>query len=154
MANKPLRYRPDAVPTPLGWAHEMTGEQLTSHRNLEPAEGTKGYHPNNRKWMAEFNEGEVPPTEAAPANTAVPVITGTTALGDTLTATAGTWTGTPAPTFAYQWTRNGTNIAGATATTYVITAADQGTNIAVKVTGTNSAGNATATSADTAVPEA
>ena len=154
MANKPLRYRPDAVPTPLGWAHEKTGEQLTTHRKLEPAEGTEDYHPNNRKWMAEFNEGEVPPTEAAPANTAVPVITGTTALGDTLTATAGTWTGTPAPTFTRQWTRNGTNIAGATATTYVITAADQGTNIAVKVTGTNSAGNATATSANTAVPAA
>ena len=104
MANKPLPYRPAAVPTHLGWAHEKTGEQLTSHRNLEPAEGTEDYQPNNRKWMAAYNEG---PADVAPANTAVPVITGTTALGDTLTATAGTWTGTPEPTFAYQWTRGG-----------------------------------------------
>lgn len=151
MANKPLPYRPAAVPTHLGWAHEKTGEQLTSHRNLEPAEGTEDYQPNNRKWMAAYNEG---PADVAPANTAVPVITGTTALGDTLTATAGTWTGTPEPTFTRQWTRNGTNIAGATATTYVITAADQGTNVAVKVTATNTAGSATATSANTAVPAA
>ena len=64
MANKPLRYRPAAVPTPLGWAHEMTGEQLTSHRNLEPAEGTEDYQPNNRKWMAAYNEG---PADVAPA---------------------------------------------------------------------------------------
>ena len=151
MANKPLRYRPDAVPTPLGWAHEMTGEQLTSHRNLEPAEGTEGYQPNSRNWMAAYNEG---PVEAAPANTAVPVITGTTALGDTLTATAGTWTGTPEPTFTYQWTRGGADIAGANAATHVIVAGDQGTNIAVKVTATNTAGSATATSADTAIPAA
>ena len=83
MANKPLPYRPAAVPTHLGWAHEKTGEQLTSHRNLKPAEGTEGYQPNNRKWMAAYNEG---PADVAPANTAVPVITGTTALGDTLTS--------------------------------------------------------------------
>lgn len=147
MANKPLRYRPDAVPTPLGWAHEKTGEQLTSHRNLEPADGTEGYRPNNRKWMAEFNA-------VAPSNTAVPVITGTTALGDTLTATAGTWTGTPEPTFTYQWTRDGADIEGATGSTHVIAAGDQGTNVAVVVTATNIAGSASAQSADTAVPAA
>ena len=151
MANKPLPYRPAAVPTHLGWAHEKTGEQLTSHRNLEPAEGTEDYQPNNRKWMAAYNEG---PADVAPANTAVPVITGTTALGDTLTATAGTWTGTPEPTFVYQWTRGGADIAGATSATNVIVAEDQGTNIAVKVTATNTAGSATATSANTAVPAA
>ena len=148
MANKPLPYRPAAVPTPLGWAHEKTGEQLTTHRNLEPAEGTEDYQPNNRKWMAAYNEG---PADVAPVNTAVPVITGTTERG-ALTATAGTWTGTPEPTFTYQWTRGGADIAGADAATYVIDAEDQGTNIAVKVTATNTAGSATATSADTAVP--
>ena len=149
MANKPLRYRPDAVPTPLGWAHEKTGEQLTSHRNLEPAEGTEDYQPNNRKWTAAYNGDSA---EAAPMNAAAPEMYGRDRdLGDTLTATAGTWTGTPEPTFAYQWTRDGADIEGATAATHVIVAEDQGTNIAVKVTATNAAGSATATSENTAV---
>ena len=80
MANKPLPYRPAAVPTPLGWAHEKTGEQLTSHRNLEPAEGTEDYQPNNRKWMAAYGEATAP---AAPENTAVPTITGTATSANT-----------------------------------------------------------------------
>ena len=151
MANKPLPYRPAAVPTHLGWAHEKTGEQLTSHRNLEPAEGTEDYQPNNRKWMAAYNEG---PADVAPANTAVPAIIGMTALDDILIANVGVWTGTPEPTFTYQWTRDGADIEGATAATHDIVAEDQGTNIAVKVTATNAAGSATATSENTAVPAA
>ena len=39
----------------------------------------------------------------APSNTALPSISGTTSVGSTLTGSAGTWSGTPAPTFAYQW---------------------------------------------------
>ena len=40
-----------------------------------------------------------PPGEHRPC----PTISGTTAVGDTLTAANGTWSGYPAPTFAYQW---------------------------------------------------
>jgi hypothetical protein len=50
--------------------------------------------------------------------------------------------------------RAAADIEGATAATHVIVAEDQGTNIAVKVTATNAAGSATATSANTAVPAA
>lgn len=88
--------------------------------------------------------------DVAPANTAVPTITGTAQVGETLTATNGTWSGSPAPTYARQWKADGTNISGATATTYVPTEDDVGKTITVTVTATNAAGSASATSAATA----
>ena len=83
-----------------------------------------------------------------PANTVVPVISGTQVVGSTLTSTTGTWTGTPVPTFTYQWFRGATLIGGATSSTYVLVQADAGntSNITCQVTGTNAFGNATATS--------
>jgi lysophospholipase L1-like esterase len=87
-----------------------------------------------------------------PANTVLPVISGTTELGQTLTTTDGTWTGTPAPTFTYQWYRNGVAIVGATNNTYVLQSADLGTTITVVVTATNVAGSTPATSAGTSIP--
>lgn len=86
-------------------------------------------------------------TGSAPANTVAPSITGTTVQGSTLTAADGTWTGTPAPTLTRQWKRNGVNISGATATTYVLTASDVGATITVTVTATNTIGSVSATSA-------
>lgn len=62
-----------------------------------------------------------------------PTITGTTAVGSTLTAVAGTWT--TGTTLAYQWLRDGAAITGATASTYPLVAADQGKAISVRVTG-------------------
>jgi uncharacterized protein (TIGR02145 family) len=89
----------------------------------------------------------------APANTAIPTISGTATVGATLTATTGSWTGYPTPTYTYQWQRGTTAISGATNSTYVAQAADGGSTLRVVVTGTNSAGNATGTSANTsAVP--
>jgi hypothetical protein len=92
----------------------------------------------------------------APANTALPTISGTPAVGSTLTAAAGTWTGTPAPTFAYQWERcdsggaNCADIGGATGTTYLLAQADAGSTIRVRVIGTNAGGSTSAQSAPTA----
>jgi hypothetical protein len=86
----------------------------------------------------------------APLNTAVPTISGTVTIGSTLTTTNGTWTGTPTPTFAYQWQRATTNISGATSSTYVVQLADAGNTIRCVVTATNAAGSASANSANTA----
>lgn len=83
---------------------------------------------------------------SAPVNTALPTITGTAQVGETLTATTGTWTGSPAPEFAYTWEADGTAIEGATSDTYVIQADDLGKVITVTVTATNDAGSASATS--------
>jgi hypothetical protein len=83
---------------------------------------------------------------AAPNVTVVPAVTGTPETGSTLTCSTGTWSGSPNPTFAYQWTRNGSNIGGATASTYVLQVADEGQEIRCRVTATNSQGSNTADS--------
>jgi len=81
---------------------------------------------------------------------ATPTITGTARVGATLTANPGTWA--PAGVnLTYQWLRNGTAIAGATAPTYALVAADQGARISVRVTGTLGTATASSTSAQTAV---
>lgn len=81
-----------------------------------------------------------------PSNTIAPVISGDTALGSVLTSTTGTWIGTPAPTFAYQWKRGVTNITSATNSTYTLVVGDSAQNITCVVTATNTLGSANATS--------
>jgi sugar lactone lactonase YvrE len=92
-----------------------------------------------------------------PSNTAAPVLTGTAKDGQTLTASTGTWTGTPTISYTYQWQTCNTagegcsNISGATGSTYLLGHGDTGTTLRALVTATNSAGSATATSQATAV---
>lgn len=86
----------------------------------------------------------------APINTALPTISGTTQVGSTLSSTTGTWTGTPTPTYSYQWQRNGSNIGGATGSTYTLVPADDGKNVRCVVTATNSVGSVAANSNATA----
>lgn len=87
-----------------------------------------------------------------PVNTVAPVISGTTTLGSVLTTTNGTWTAKPAATFTYQWKRNGSNITGATNSTYTLVNDDGATNITCQVTATNDFGSASATSNTLAIP--
>jgi hypothetical protein len=91
----------------------------------------------------------IAPVNDAPVNTALPVITGTVAIGQILTAAPGSWNdaadGNPPPTaFAYQWLRatapvggTVTVIPGATASTYALVDADTGFHIGVRVTATD-----------------
>jgi hypothetical protein len=106
--------------------------------------------------LDDFGGGTVSVASSAPANTSPPTISGSTVQGQTLTASPGTWSGSPAPTFTFQWQRcdnagaNCQDIVGATGSTYVLAAGDVGSTIVVVVTGTNSAGSAAAPSAATA----
>jgi hypothetical protein len=92
----------------------------------------------------------------APDNTGRPAITGTAEEGQTLTSSEGAWSGSPT-SFAYQWQQcdsdgsNCANIAGATAQTYLVRAADIGFRLRVQVTATNDKGKGTALSAVTAI---
>ncbi len=101
--------------------------------------------------------GQQPPPPSAPNNTASPTISGTPAVGVTLTASTGTWSGTPPITFAYQWLRcdsagsSCVDIAGATGQPYTVTAGDTGARLRVRVTASNITGSATAQSLPTTV---
>lgn len=86
-----------------------------------------------------------------PLNTALPTITGTTTLGDTLTCVPGTWTNSPTG-YTYQWRREGADIAGETTTQHVIVAADQGMSLSCMEIATNAAGTNSATSLPTIIP--
>jgi hypothetical protein len=94
---------------------------------------------------------------AAPVNTALPSVSGSAVEAQTLTAGNGSWTGSPAPSFTYQWQRCNSagsgcaSISGATGQTYAVVSADVGATLNVAVTGTNASGASAATSAATAV---
>lgn len=95
--------------------------------------------------------------QTAPQNTQAPAITGTLSQGQTLTVSNGTWSGSAPINYYYQWLRcdaDGANcaiVSGATAATYVLTAADAGSTLSAWVSGANAAGSATATAPATAV---
>jgi hypothetical protein len=74
-----------------------------------------------------------------PVNTSPPVISGTATVGSTLSSTNGNWTYVPT-SYTRQWRRGGVNIAGATAATYVLVAADSGTTITMQLVAHNAAG--------------
>lgn len=86
---------------------------------------------------------------AGPTNTVAPAITGTTTVGQLLTTTDGTWTGSPT-SYAYQWKRNGTTNIGTNANTYTLVQADAQTTITCVVTATNGLGSTPASSNTTA----
>src|SRR6266404_374329 len=91
----------------------------------------------------------------APVNTAPPAISGTPTVGQTLTASDGTWSNAPT-SFAYQWLRcNGGgnscgSVANGTQKTYTLVGSDAGHTMRVRVTATNADGSASAQSAQTA----
>ena len=93
---------------------------------------------------------------APPANTTAPTITGTPKVGETLTAQNGTWSNSPTA-FQYQWQRCNTsgaactNVPGSTQKTHLLTSADAGRTMRVRVTGINAEGAVNARSAPTDV---
>ena len=128
--------------------------------DLRSCHGRCRKHTDGFRRRREFWRVRAPPATSAatsavaaaggvPANTVPPAISGTPQVGQTLTATNGTWTNSPA-SFTYQWKRAGTSIGGATASTYVPVSADVGNTLTVSVTATNGSGFSTpATSAAT-----
>jgi hypothetical protein len=101
--------------------------------------------------------GTPPPRPGPPVSSAPPAISGVAAIGRTLTATPGTWTGTAPIAFAFAWRRcdaSGaacTAISRATTSTYAVVAADAGHTLRVALTASNAAGSATAVSAGTSL---
>jgi hypothetical protein len=75
-------------------------------------------------------------------STAAPAVTGTAAVNQALTSSAGSWTAAPT-SYSYQWQRclptgaGCANIPGATASTYTLTSADAGNVVRSTVSATN-----------------
>jgi len=78
-----------------------------------------------------------PTAPPAPVCIEVPVISGTTAVGDTLSCTVGVWGNDPV-SFAYAWSSGGTEAA------YVVAAGDAGTSVTCTVSATNAGGTTAA----------
>jgi hypothetical protein len=84
--------------------------------------------------------------QGAVVKTADAVISGTPAVGQTLSCTGAMFSG-DGLTLSYAWLRNGSPIPGATAASYKLVDADGGTKVSCQVTATGGAGTATSTSA-------
>jgi predicted actin-binding protein len=82
-----------------------------------------------------------------PASTAAPKVSGSLAVGATLSVSAGSWSGAQPITLSYQWERCDAAgghcawISGATAAAYRTAAADAGHRLIVSVTAHNAAGS-------------
>jgi RHS repeat-associated protein len=99
-----------------------------------------------------------PPT-GAPVNATLPAVAGELLQGQTLSASTGTWSASPNPTYTYQWQRCNraggacANISGATGSTRVLAKTEVADSVRVIVTATNSGGHSAATSGASEVVE-
>jgi hypothetical protein len=95
-------------------------------------------------------------TAVAPKNKTLPTISGSALVGQPITATHGTWSGTPT-SFRYQWAQCAADgggcfaISGATNKSYRVRAGDVGHTLRVTVQARNASGATDASSGPTAV---
>lgn len=123
--------------------------------------GTGGYVDHDRFRLSGWKKVTIPAPGSGggavtPVNTASPSISGSPDVGGEVTASSGTWGNDPT-SFSYAWLRcdqlgqNCTHILNASRATYTVQAADYEKTLRAAVTGTNSAGSATARSQPTTV---
>jgi hypothetical protein len=154
-------------PTPTGYTYQWeaapasnTNEWVeisgATKSTYVPVIGNQGYH---LRVLVTATDATGPGASQAasttavlgpvPIETALPTVSGTARVGQTLTAKAGTWSNSPT-SYAYQWQTSANNgatwtaIAGATAATYVTTTNDAGAKDRVVVTAANANGAGTA----------
>ena len=107
--------------------------------------------------VAASNATAIVTAGGVPKFTSPPTISGTTQVGQTLTANKGTWVGTQPINYSYSWRRcdkNGNScsvISGVTIPTYTLQSIDAGATLRIRVTATNTRGSTSATSVPTAV---
>jgi hypothetical protein len=92
--------------------------------------------------------------DTVPLNDVAPVLSGSTAVGDALSCSTGSWTDYPMPSFSYQWLSDGSPIVGATSASYTVQDGDCGCSICCQVTASNMAGQASADSEAVQIPPA
>ena len=107
-------------------------------------------------WSYSGNSGVIGAAGSAPVNASPPTISGTPRDNETLTASAGSWSGTQPITYTYDWLRcdsggSGCASIGSPGQTFGVTSNEVGHRLRVTVTATNSAGSSSATSGSTDV---
>ncbi len=96
-----------------------------------------------------------PPPPRVPTNAVLPAVSGSAVEGETLSASSGTWSGSPT-SYVYQWQDCNSSgegcsaISGATASSRVLTSSDVGHTLRVVVTAMNAGGSGEVTSTTTA----
>jgi hypothetical protein len=104
-----------------------------------------------------FAGGTAAQANYAPTSKTPPAISGTAQVGQTLTASTGTWNYQSTPKYSYQWERcdsagkSCAAVSNATATTYKVGNDDLNHTLRVVVTASDAQGSGSATSAQTAV---
>jgi hypothetical protein len=108
---------------------------------------------NSEGSASKRSSNSLPVAGIKPKNEVPPQVLGIepSVVGESLTCSPGTWSGSPAPTFAYHWVRNKglsdeATISSATGSTYTVEPADQLHRLSCKVIATNSVGSAEAAS--------
>lgn len=125
--------------TSLGWEHVADGQASLSGVVLSAGSRsvTAKFTPT---WSQEYKVSTSPAktvtvADAVVVNTTAPVLSGTPAVGQVLTVTAGSWTPTP-DGVSFQWLRDGSPINGATGDSYQLAGADSGHDVSARVTAT------------------
>jgi len=95
------------------------------------------------------------PGQSSPGNTSLPSIAGSASVGQTLSASIGTWSG-PTPSYSFQWQRcdasgNSCSAVGSGSASYALASGDAGSTLRISVTATNKNGSSVATSSPTPV---
>lgn len=144
--------------TVAGWSASTEYTMLTLFPDFNKAGDNAEYYVDNLA----YNGGTTPsipvaPAQVAPTNKTAASVSGTAKVGKTITASKGTWTGTPTPSYTYKWyrctvssTKSATAaptssmkcslISSAKSSTYKATSSDVGKYLRVLVTATNSKG--------------
>jgi len=130
-------------------------EQRTAFDTYSDGASTSFAAPTTRQRSMSIYATYSPSAPTPPSNVTLPTITGQPAVGSTLTASPGGWSGTAPISFAYQWRRcdtsgaNCVDIVPSASPAYTLTAADFGRTIRASVTGSNAAGASSASSSAT-----
>lgn len=144
---------PDASDcTPIGQATELNYRVRVADTGFRLRFRVTATNADGSTVRASNPTARVQPAPGGPTNTSRPMITGEARVGETLTASEGTWSGTPT-SFAFQWQRCDIDaivcgdVPGATGRSYGVRAADVGFRVRVHVTARNATGVGTAQSA-------
>jgi hypothetical protein len=111
---------------------------------------------NREGEASRFSQSVVVPIEAPegrpPVNQHPPSVSGTEAVGGTLSCSEGAWSGNPVPVLGYEWLRDGAAIVAETANTHVVVQADAGHQLSCRVTAVNNEGIAESESNRVSIP--